>query len=243
MSVKTGMTVKTAEKRQKRPIATVGELRAKLQRLAGGNPSGGRLILGMPPIDAALGGGLACGALHEVAAVDNSAAATGFAALLLARLSAASGKPVLWMPAGDLYAPGLLGFGLDPARLILADFRRPATLLRALEEALRCRGLAAVVGESEAVDLTASRRLQLAAEAGGVTGILLRRAPAREASVAVTRWQVWSATSLAERPRWRLSLIRCRGGRTGDWVLEGSHATGGFAVAAALVHRPAAPAA
>jgi protein ImuA len=116
-------------------------------------------------------------------------------------------------------------------------------LLGALEESLRCRGLAAVVGESEAVDLTQSRRLQLAAEAGGVTGILLRRSPAREASVAVTRWQVWSATTLGDRPRWRLSLIRCRGGRTGDWVLEGSHATGGFAVAAALVHRPAAPAA
>lgn len=218
-------------------------LRARLRRLAAGSPANGRLILGFPPIDATLGGGLACGALHEIAAVDNSAAATGFAALLLGRLSAASGRPVLWMPAGDLYAPGLLRFGLDPARLILADFRRPATLLRGLEEALRCRGLAAVVAESDAVDLTESRRLQLAAEAGGVTGILLRRRPAREASVAVTRWQVWSATTLGRAPRWRLSLIRCRGGRTGDWVLEGAHETGGFAVAAALAHRPAAPAA
>src|SRR5262245_20366408 len=102
----------SAEKRSSRPIARVGELRARLQRLAAGAPpAAGRLILGLPPIDAALGGGLACGALHEISAVDNSAAATGFAALLLARLSAASGKPVLWMPAGDLYAPGLPPFG------------------------------------------------------------------------------------------------------------------------------------
>lgn len=234
---------KTLLDQQETRIDRLQSLRAQLRRLAAGSPANGRLRLGFPPIDQTLGGGLACGALHEIAAVDNSAAATGFAALLLGRLSAASGRPVLWMPAGDLYAPGLPRFGLDPARLILADFRRPATLLRGLEEALRCRGLAAVVAESDAVDLTESRRLQLAAEASGVTCLLLRRHPAREASVAVTRWQVWSATALGQAPRWRLSLIRCRGGRTGDWVLEGAHETGGFAVAAALVHRPAAPAA
>ena len=94
----------------------MGELRARLQQLAGGNPSGGRLMLGMPPIDAALGGGLACGALHEVAAVDNSAAATGFAAFLLGRLQRQTDGPLLWLPArNDLYGPGLARLGLDPA--------------------------------------------------------------------------------------------------------------------------------
>ncbi|MFZ5792095.1 MAG: ImuA family protein [Pseudomonadota bacterium] len=198
-----------------------------------------RVKLGLPALDEALGGGLPRGALHEIAAVDGSAAATGFAAFLLGRLAAAARRPVLWMPGTDIYAPGLARYGLEPSRLLLADFRRPQALLRALEEGLRCPGLAAVLGETEEVDLTASRRLQLAAETHGVACLLLRRSAARTASAAVTRWQVWSASTHGTKPRWRVSLLRCRSGRTGDWLLEGCRETGGLVVAAALGDRPA----
>jgi protein ImuA len=109
---------------------------------------------------------------------------------------------VLWagsFAAGDLYAPGLRAFGLDPARLILCRARRRADLLWAMEEALRCPALAAVVAEVDGLDLTASRRLQLAAEAGGVTGFLLRRAVlskgGRDVTAAPTRWRVTSCAS------------------------------------------------
>jgi protein ImuA len=44
-----------------------------------------------------------------------------------------------------------------------------------MEEGLKCRGLAAVVGEATRLSLTASRRLQLAAGESGVTAILIRR--------------------------------------------------------------------
>jgi protein ImuA len=197
-----------------------------------------RVKLGLPALDEALGGGLPRGALHEIAAVDGSAAATGFAAFLLGRLAAAARRPVLWMPGADIYAPGLIRYGLEPNRLLLANFRRPQALLRALEEGLRCIGLAAVLGETDEVDLTASRRLQLAAETHDVACLLLRRSAARTASAAVTRWQVWSASAHGTKPRWRVSLLRCRSGRTGDWLLEGCRETGGLVVAAALGDRP-----
>jgi protein ImuA len=87
------------------------------------------------------------------------------------------------------------------------------------------------LGEIETLDLTASRRLQLAAEAGGVTAFVLRRwrlvdRAARDAAqpiAAVTRWRI--ASLPAEGPagidlRWRVELTRCRGGKPGSWIME-----------------------
>ena len=85
---------------------------------------------------------------------------------------------MLWasLGEGDLYPPGLAGFGLDPAAMILLSAPSPAELLWAMEEALRSPALAGVVGEVDRLDLTAGRRLQLAAAAGGGVGFLLLRA-------------------------------------------------------------------
>ncbi|MCC7046720.1 MAG: damage-inducible protein [Alphaproteobacteria bacterium] len=131
------------------------------------------LPLGLPALDAALPeGGLALGRLHEVMAPAGEAG-TGFAAALLARIAGAQGR-VLWcgpMP----YGPGLAEFGLDPDRVIFARTAPDAETLWAMEEGLRCPSLAAVLGEVGVLDLTAGRRLQLAAERWGVTAIALRR--------------------------------------------------------------------
>jgi protein ImuA len=93
--------------------------------------------------------------------------------------------------------------------------------------------VAAVFGEVEAVDLTAGRRLQLACEQGSATGFVLRRRPfggagkATASSAAATRWTIAPAPSEPApgipglgAPRWRVSLERCRGGRTGTWIFE-----------------------
>lgn len=209
--------------------ALLADLRSRIRRLEGlGGEGGGVLPFGVPELDAGLpDGGLPLGCLHEVAAADPGAG-TAFAAGLLARLGAARGAPVLWVVRGrDLHAAGLPAYGLTPERLIVARAEREVDALWALEEALRCRRLAAVLGEVGRLDLTASRRLQLAAEAGGVTGLLLQTGEERPgaASAAVTRWRVAPAPSLSDgepgvgAPCWRLDLLRCRGGRPGSWLV------------------------
>lgn len=229
--------------------AALARLKAHIRALDG--VAGGRTVpVGLPALDQALpGGGLALGALHEIlrpAAEDG--AADGFAAVLLACLARAAEAPVLWIAGDDdLYPPGLAGFGLTPERLILARAQRRADRLWAAEEAARAAeggaALAAVLAEVPQLDLVASRRLHLAAEAGGAALLLLRPAAGAGTSVAVTRWTVDAmpgapdvlAPGIAEpgvgRPRWRLELLRCRGGRPGSWTVDWLGGEAGLALA------------
>ena len=175
-----------------------------------------------PAIDAALPwGGLPRAALHEVLTAEPGAA-TGFAALALAR----AGGTVLWIaPDPDVWPPGMARFGLSPAQLVLVRATREQDALWAMEETLRCPAVGAallmVPGE---LDLTAARRLQLAAEAGGVLGLLLRPDEDGAApTAALTRWRVGATASESTvshalgDPAWSLELLRCRGGRPARW--------------------------
>jgi protein ImuA len=105
-----------------------------------------------------------------------------------------------------------------------------------LEDALSTVGVTAAVGEAEAPDLTAGRRLQLACEKRGGFGVLLHRRPyggpvgkrrTVSGSASFSRWKVAGAPSQPPPddiglglPRWRVELERCRGGRPGGWILE-----------------------
>ncbi len=144
---------------------------------------------------------------------------------------------VLWVQdaaairlTGRPYRPGL------PAalrrRLIHVCAREPADALFALEEGVRCRDLACVIGEitgnSRALDFTASRRLSLAAEQHGVPLFLVRLDAARDLSSARMRWQVAAAPSpppLWNRaapgaPTWQAELFRARRHAPGEWRLR-----------------------
>ena len=222
----------------------------------------GVLTFDVAAIDRALpGGGLALGAVHEILGAggdeEDGAAASGFVAGILARLGPTErGGPVLWcLKRPDLYGPGLRLHGLDPARLVLLCARRDDEILWAMEEGLRTPGLAAVVGEIGHLPMVAGRRLQLAAERSGVTAFLLLRwrdggEAARERerpSAALTRWQVAALPSrdiLGEpgigKPRWRIELLRCRGGTPAAWEVEVADATGHVSLSAGLADRPAA---
>ena len=92
------------------------------------------------------------------------------------------------------YAPALAAW-FDPARLLVVTARRDEDVFWAMEEGLRCPGIAAVLGETRAADATAGRRLSLAAEKSGVPALLLRPQPAPPQSVCVTRWRIASAPS------------------------------------------------
>jgi protein ImuA len=188
------------------------ELRAQLQILEKGTAGpAARLAFGLPALDRHLGGGLPRGCLHEVAGAVDDGAALGFCAALAGRLAAE--RPVLWCRTDfDLYAPGLAALGLDPAWLILVTARRHADRLWAMEEGLRCPALAAAVIELDDLDITAGRRLQLAAEASGVTGFVLHPDGLRPtaASVAVTRWTVISAGHGVDRSNFRRQMTEDR---------------------------------
>ena len=135
------------------------------------------LPFGIPTIDAHLPwGGLPLGRLHEFVEhgldSEHAAAATLFVGGILARLKGT----ILWCLKGrDLFAPALGGIGLHPDRVIYVETDKDRDILAAMEEGLRFGGLGAVVGEVGRLSLTASRRLQLAAEASGVPGLVVRR--------------------------------------------------------------------
>jgi len=191
------------------------------------------LALGVTDIDAALGGGLTRATLHELSATSlHLGAAAGFA-LTLAALASEHAKQTLWiatdfgmLETGALYAPGLDAIGLATERLLIVRVARPIDALFAAEEALKCRALSAVVVElSGEADLTATRRLTLAARDGGALGLLLRH----KVSAAFTRWQVAPARSLPDEfgglgaTAFHLSLTRNRRGPCGAWTLTWNH--------------------
>jgi protein ImuA len=210
---------------------------------------------GAAEIDAALPwGGLARG-LHEIAAPVGDPAKVAFAASLAGRRSGDGGRPILWCrlrrisrAGGDPYGPGIATLGLSPDTLILVEAAKPADLLWAMEEGAKTRGLAAVVGEGVTPDLTASRRLQLAAEAGDGLVLLLPSGRQAAPSTALTRWFLRSLPSVPEaggpgKPRWGLELWRCRGGgRPGDWIVEWDDAALSLSVVSQLADRSLAEA-
>jgi protein ImuA len=231
------------------PAALIDRLRQKLRAVETATGLGvdcaGAIALGIPPIDAALGGGLAAGALHEIAAAreTETAAASGFALALAARSrrearggsqDAGTGAAVVWI-AEDLslaengapYGPGLDEAGIAPERLLMVTAARGREVLWAMEEALRCRAVGAVIGEIRArgVDVVATRRLSLAAAAGNTLALLLRTAPDEEPSAAATRWIVGAAPSSPSPhgvgpPRLAARLVRNRRGHLGAWSVE-----------------------
>ena len=217
----------------------IDQLRQRLRALQKivGIVDGARMLpLGIAAIDDALGGGLARGALHEIAAASEAhlAAATGFALGL-----AAGGRiRVFWIAedmalaeSGAPYGAGLDVFGLRPERLLTVSAAQRCDLLWAMEEALRCRAVHAAIGELRhgEIDPVALRRLSLAAGESGALALLLRARPAREASTAATRWIVGAAPNAC----FAVELVRNRRGPLGAWILQWSDSDEHFILAPA----------
>src|ERR1700744_4010356 len=219
---------------------TLATLRGSLERIeaAGAAYVPGRVALGHVDADATLQGGLALGAVHEVFAEGRqSAAATGFIAGLAGR--AAARRPVVWVrqdfteiESGAVSMSGLCELGLDPRLLVTVRAADIAHALRTAADALVCDAVGAVVlevwGEAKQLDLVASRKLTLAAQASHATGLVLRMAAEPRPSTAETRWIVRAAHSPPASspsnawgaPLLETQLVRNRHGPTGRWIME-----------------------
>lgn len=192
--------------------------------------------------------GLPDGALHgEVFAPGGEASGAAMAlALALDRLRSAAPDPAAdvpderpWLWIQDAQARRLGGRPYRPGlpralrhRLIHVAATSPEEALFAMEEGLRCRDLAFVIGEMagnpRALDFTATRRLSLMAGQHGVPLWLVRIDARPGLSSARLRWQARAAPSLPGHwnpqapghPAWRAELFRARAHPPGEWTLR-----------------------
>ena len=190
-------------------------------------------------------GGFACigpGLVQEVFTDErrNGTASLGFALGLARDLLAGPRRVIAYLQLakdsqelGVPYGAGLASLGVAPEQVVLIRPADMVELLWAAEEALACRGVAAVVadiaGAPKILDFTASRRLSLRASAGGASFFLLRYGLGREASAAHLRWHISGALS-GEMPfdarapgevRWLINLEKgaVAGTRQKQWLL------------------------
>lgn len=203
-------------------LAALGKVREKVEGEAGGRAGTA------PQSLADIIGQLPANACHELLAGGKGDAASllGFGAMLAMLLSAKrENAPCFFVRplqrrGGRVYPPGLAALGLDPARCFSVHAPDLIAALKATADIARSGAAGAVLVEVEGnprlLDLTASRRLALAAEQSG-TAVLLLRMGAREApSAAYSRWQICAVPStplLAEAPggpAFAVTLLRHR---------------------------------
>jgi protein ImuA len=155
---------------------------------------------------------------------------------------------------GDPYGHGLAQMGLEVGRLILVEARTDKDALWAIEETLRSAARPAMVAGAVAggLDLTSSRRLNLAAAAQRTPLMLLCGSKSAGTSAAATRWRIAAAPAARERfgalaaPRWHIALERSRLGsrqgspmdRPGAWLIEWNHVAHRFRMVDGLADRP-----
>jgi protein ImuA len=232
-------------------LAVLRQTLAKLENVRGhGRPEA-------LPFDVLPNPGFTCGVLHEIAAAEHGdkPAAFGFVCALIASALQARPGPGLLIATrraladfGRPYGLGLRQQGLDTRRLLLIETRTGKDALWAIEEALRSDARPAIVaGIAEGrLDLTASRRLNLAAAVFGTPLVLQRTEELGTPTAAATRWRIGAAPLARDRFgafagwRWHAALERCRNGRPGRWLIEWCHVTHRFRLAAGVADRPPA---
>ncbi|MGD9916412.1 MAG: ImuA family protein [Paenirhodobacter sp.] len=181
---------------------------------------------------------LRAGRVHEVC----GPAATAFAAIA----AALSGGPLLWVREGwqaEVLNPlGFLPF-LDPSTLLLAQTATQTDSLATAEEALKDGALPFVVLEiTRPLDLREGRRLQLAAQAGGATGLCIIP-EGMGSNAAETRWR---ARPLLDAGREDSTLmhwesIKNKSGTLGAWHVRWEPEAHRLHVVSPVGERPGSP--
>ena len=168
--------------------------------------------------------------IHEflTRSVEDIAATSGFISCLLSSLMNKGGVSA-WIGSSQAIFPvALKFFNVEPDKIIFINTKKPKELLWLVEEALKCEGLAAVVGEVAEVTFTESRRLQLAVEQSRVTGFLIRNNSRNINTNACTaRWKISPGSSIITDgipgigfPAWNIELLKIRNGKPGRWQMK-----------------------
>lgn len=218
----------------------LADLRARIETIEKRPLLAERMVISATPTFFAMPGGI----VHEIFAdqIRDTGAALGFA-LGQARGLLTAERPALLvlqlardsMDIGVLYGAGLKSFGIEPDNVVIGRMEDPVDLLWAMEEAIACRAVAAVIADiatpMKALDFTATRRLNLRSAAAGSSTFIVRYGQEREASAAHFRWRVVPASSApnpfdARAPsgaRWHVQLEKGRLGSQRDaaeWMLD-----------------------
>jgi protein ImuA len=143
-------------------------------------------------------------------------------------------QSIVWISAAQkIFPPALKWYGILPQQVLFLHVKKEKDVLWAIREALKCSSLSAVIGELPEINITTSRRLQLATEEAGVGCFILRYRPKNVLTTAVSRWHIQPLHSIIEddfpglgHPRWRVNLLKVRNGKIGSWDIEWSD--GGF---------------
>lgn len=212
----------------------INELQSKILHIQGfGNNNNPALDLALGPIRQSFPNGtFPVGCVHEFLSpkAENAAATGGFVTAILRSLMGTDGS-LLWISTSRvIFPPALRSFGIQPDRVIFVDLKNEKDVIWAMDEALKCSALTAVVGEVKDIDFTSSRRLQLAVEKSKVTGFIIRNNKSKPGTTAcVSRWKI---TSLPGEPignlpgightKWRVELLRVRNGKPGAWDISWS---------------------
>jgi len=193
--------------------------------------AGTQELVGLGPVEAAFPNGVfPLGTVHELVcgSTEQAAASGGFVTGLLSVLMQ-NGGACLWAGlSGNVYPAALKAFGIEPDRVVFIHLLKDKDVLWTVEEALKCTGLAAVVGETAELNFKQSRRLQLAVEQSQVTGFIMRNQSAKMGSTAcAARWKINPLPSGQVDglpglgfPRWQAELLQVRNGRPGSWEVE-----------------------
>lgn len=171
------------------------------------------------------------GAVHQFLStgIEGKTATMGFISALLSPLIGTGGISVWISAMRTIFPRGLKNFGIAPDRFIFIDLQKEKDLPWAVEEALKCSALTAVIGEMKEIGFTSSRRLQLAVEQSKVTGfILCNDSQKLNATACVSRWRISPLPSVAVDghlpgvgfPKWKVELLRIRNGKTGIWEVD-----------------------
>lgn len=174
--------------------------------------------------------GFPTGVIHEfICQNDESFSATaGFVSGVLSALMKNNGVVVWISLSKKMFPPAFTLYDIRADKIIFISLDKPKDVIWTMEEALKCKGLSAVVCDVRELSFKQSRRLQLATEQSGVTGFVLRQHPRIiNTTACAARWVIDSYVSYKPvempgvgYPSWNVNLQKIKNGKPASWKIS-----------------------